>query len=89
MVALYFINFFSVKNKISKRNLVLALLLTILIGIIWELHEWLLDIYTKVFFKERGIECCLGTPADTFKDVVMDTLGGLVAIALNPKIKKK
>ena len=49
---------------------------TLVIGFLWELHEYLLTFWVGKFFAARGITCCIGDAFDTLKDLLMDSLGG-------------
>ena len=54
--------------------------LACIVGIAWELYELALTVWLGDYFAAQGIgPCCIGTLFDTGKDLVMDTLGAIVA----------
>lgn len=69
--------------NLTKNNL-LSLLLVVVVGILWEIHEWIL---WKFFLKKR-----IYRPggADTKEDLLMDLLGALVfyVIEIISKVNK-
>lgn len=57
-------------------NLKLSLLLTLVVGIIWEIYE---QIIWKVFVKKKQLR---PKRQDTVNDLILDVLGSLLAISI-------
>lgn len=51
---------------------------TLMVGLLWELYEYMLTLWVGNFFAARGITCCIGSAFDTLKDLLMDSLGAFV-----------
>ena len=60
------------------RDAVILVGIALLVGFLWEMYEYILDIFFRDFFLSRGIKCCIGDLFDTLKDLFDDSLGGLV-----------
>jgi len=82
LVALFFRDYLNSEKIRSRgqRYFLAALLASVLvIGALWELHEYILTLYLEKYFAARAIYCCMGDAFDTIKDLLMDTLGGATA----------
>ena len=54
------------------------------VGMAWELYEYALTMWLGEYLAERDItRCCIGTAFDTGKDLVMDTLGAIIAVRIS------
>ena len=87
LIALFIANALYGRGNLSRRRAWMIIALTLLIGIVWELYEWLLDFYLDDYFRGIGLRCCIGDLNDSIKDLVMDTLGAILALFMRPKLK--
>lgn len=58
------------------KNYILALVLTVCIGVIWEFYEW---VSWKYFIKKKSFK---PERKDTIEDIILDFVGGLLALVI-------
>lgn len=82
-VGLFFVDFFWKALAVERglrRDAAIIVGLTLLVGLAWEVHEYLLDLAVGGFFKARDLDCCIGDLADTLSDLLLDALGAVAAV---------
>lgn len=64
-------------------NYILALMLTVTLGVLWEIYEWLLWKYLLKKKKYKPMR------QDTINDLILDTVGGIVTIVILMFLNRK
>jgi hypothetical protein len=60
------------------KDLLLIVGASLIVGVLWELMEFAITNMAGSYFAQRlHQECCIGSLADTLKDLVMDSLGAI------------
>lgn len=58
------------------KDLLLIVGVSLIVGVLWEFMEFAITNMAGTYFAERlHQECCIGSLADTLKDLIMDSLG--------------
>jgi len=54
----------------------------LIVGVLWEAHEYILTLTVGRFVEAVGVTCCIGSLFDTLKDLILDMLGALAMLFL-------
>ncbi len=91
-VGLFFIDVFRkalVAERLMWHDAAVIVGAALIVGFLWEVHEYLLTAVMGDFFTVRGITCCIGDLFDTLKDLLMDSLGAFIIFLLVRRQHKK